>query len=186
MTTSDARERVLATASALFYERGINQVGIDLVIATSGVAKMTLYRHFPSKEALVLAFLDRINAQWLTWLRARVSSPAIPAADRPLALFDALGAWFETPTFRGCPFVSTAAEFRDPVHPAHQAAWRFKAELRDYLRELVRDAGYVDVESLADQLLLLADGATVRAAMEGRPDSATSARNVAAALLRVS
>lgn len=184
--TSDARERVLATASALFYERGINQVGIDLVIATSGVAKMTLYRHFASKEALVLAFLDRINAQWMTWLRARVSSPAIPAADRPLALFDALGAWFETPTFRGCPFVSTAAEFRDPAHPAHQAAWRFKAELRDYLRELVDNAGYHNAESLADQLLLLADGATVRAAMEGRPDSATSARKVAAALLRAS
>ena len=184
MTATDARERVLSTASSLFYERGINQVGIDLVIATSGVAKMTLYRHFASKEALVLAFLDRTNAQWMTWLRTRVSSPAVPFTDRPLALFDALGAWFQTPTFRGCPFVSTAAEFRDPAHPAHQAAWRFKSGLRDYLRELVRDAGYRDVDALGDQLLLLADGATVRAAMEGRPDSATSARAVAATLLR--
>lgn len=184
MSAPDARERVLATASALFYERSINTVGIDLVIATSGVAKMTLYRHFASKEALVLAFLDRANTEWMTWLRARVSSPSIPLGERPLAVFDALGEWFRTPTFRGCPFVSSAAEFRDPAHPVHQAAWRFKASLRDYVRDLLADARYREPDLLADQLLLLADGAIVRAAMETRSESASWARRAAFAVLR--
>jgi hypothetical protein len=120
----------------------------------------------------------------MAWLRAHVSTDAIPLADRPLAVFDALGTWFATPTFRGCPFVSSAAEFRDPTHPVHQAAWRFKAGLRDYLRELLAEAAYGEPDLMADQLLLLADGAIVRAAMESRPESAVWARRAAAAVLK--
>jgi AcrR family transcriptional regulator len=184
MTAPSARERILATATELFYQHGIHSVGIDLVIAKSGVAKMTLYRQFGSKDELVLAFLDRMNSEWMTWLRARVSSRGTRARHRPLTVFDALREWFDTPTFRGCPFVSTAAEFRDPAHPVHQAAWRFKQGLRDYFHELLRDGGYAKSEALADQLLLLADGAIVRAAMEGRSDSAIAARRAATSLLR--
>ena len=155
MITVSARERILSTATRLFYEHGIHRVGIDLVIAESGVAKMSLYRQFGSKEELVLAFLDRINTEW-----------------------------FKTPTFRGCPFVSSAAEFRDPADPVHQAAWRFKKGLRDYFQTLLREAGRPDHARLADAFLLLADGAMVRAAMEGKPASARVARRAAAALLR--
>ena len=99
MITVSARERILSTATRLFYEHGIHRVGIDLVIAESGVAKMSLYRQFGSKEELVLAFLDRINTEWFTWLSGRVASARAP--QRPLAVFDALGEWFKTPTFRG-------------------------------------------------------------------------------------
>ena len=182
MTTVSARERILTTATQLFYEHGIQRVGIDLVIAESGVAKMSLYRQFGSKEELVLAFLDRINTEWFDWLKKRVSSARPPR--RPIAVFDALGEWFKTPTFRGCPFVSSAAEFRDPADPVHQAAWRFKKRLRDYFQTLLREAGRSDHAALADAFLLLADGAMVRAAMEGRPVSAKVARRAAEALLR--
>lgn len=182
MTTVSARDRILDTATRLFYRDGIHRVGIDLVIAESGVAKMSLYRNFGSKEELVLAFLDRINTEWFSWLEKRVSSAR--ATQRPLAVFDALGEWFKTPTFRGCPFVSAAAEFRDPADPVHQAAWAFKRGLRDYFQKLLREAGRSDHAALADALLLLADGAMVRAAMEGKPRSATVARRAAAALLR--
>ncbi len=182
MTTLSARERILTTATQLFYTHGIHRVGIDLVIAESGVAKMSLYRQFGSKEELVLAFLERINTEWFTWLKERVSAARAP--QRPLAVFDALWEWFRTPTFRGCPFVSSAAEFRDPADPVHQAAWRFKKGLRDYFQILLREAGRSDHASLADTFLLLADGAMVRAAMEGKPDSAKVARRAAAALLR--
>jgi len=184
MTAPSARECILATATELFYQRGIHSVGIDLVIAKSGVAKMTLYRQFGSKDDLVLAFLDRMNSEWMTWLRARVSSPRTRVKHRPLAVFDALREWFDTPTFRGCPFVSTSAEFRDPAHSVHQAAWRFKQGLRDYLHELLSDGGYAKSAALADQFLLLADGAIVRAAMEGRSDSAIAAKRAATSLLR--
>ncbi len=88
------------------------------------------------------------------------------------------------PEFRGCPFISTAAEIRDPAHPVHRAAWTFKQQLRDYFRDLLREAGIANAPSLADQMLLLADGAIVRAAMEGGTDAARAARRVAALLLR--
>jgi AcrR family transcriptional regulator len=181
MMAVNARERILETATKLFYRDGIHRVGIDYVIAESGVAKMSLYRHFGSKEELVLAFLDRINTEWFSWLKKRVSSAR--AAQRPLVVFDALGEWFKTPTFRGCPFVSSAAEFRDPADPVHQAAWQFKKGLRDYFQLLLREAGRSDHVALADAFLLLADGAMVRAAMEGKPDSAKVARRAAAVLL---
>lgn len=184
MSKRGARDRLLDTATELFYQHGIHSVGIDLVIAKSGVAKMTLYRHFGSKDDLVLAFLDRINTEWTTWLRSRVGASRVQPRNRPLAVFDALGEWFQSPTFRGCPFVATAAEFRDPSHAVHRASWRFKEGLRDYFHELLREGGRSNAGLLADQLLLLADGAIVRAAMEGRPDSARAAKRAAEALLR--
>lgn len=184
MITKTPRERILDTATDLFYERGVNNVGIDLVIEKSDVAKMTLYRQFGSKDDLVVAFLDRINTKWESWLRERVSTPRIRVQARPLAVFDALAEWFETPSFHGCPFITTAAEFKDPQHPVHQAAWRFKKGLLTYLQELLRDAGYTRSARLADQLLLLIDGALVRAAMEGNAEAARAAKAAAAVLLR--
>lgn len=117
-------------------------------------------------------------------MRSRVSSPKVRVQARPLAVFDALGEWFETPDFRGCPFISTSAEFKDPQHPVHQAAWRFKEGLLTYLQELLRDAGYAKSAKLADQLLLLVDGAIVRASMEGSAEAARAAKGAATVLLR--
>lgn len=178
-----ARERLLSTASELFYRHGINNVGIDLVLARSGVAKASLYHHFKSKDELVLAFLEKMDAEWSAWLRSRVEASKASGRLKPLAVFDALGEWFATETFRGCPFISTAAEVHDPGSPIHRAAWQFKQGLRRYLLELLEESGRPD-PALADQLLLLADGAIVRAALENRPEAAATARQAAAALLR--
>jgi AcrR family transcriptional regulator len=181
---SGAREKILATATRLFYAHGINNVGVDLVVAESRVTKTTLYRHFPSKDALVAAFLQKMNDDWSAWLRARVARAADDPRKRLLAVFDALGEWFRTPSFRGCPFINTAAEVSDPKSPAAKAAWRFKRGFRDYLRELASDAGTGKPDRLADQLLLLADGAIVRAAMSGEHGSAAVAKAAAVALVR--
>lgn len=183
-TSSAARERILDAATELFYAHGINSVGIDLVTARSGVAKMTLYRHFGSKEELVLAFLGKAHAEWSAWLRERVAASRVQDRNRPLVVFDALEEWFGTAAFRGCPLIGAAAEVKDARSPIHRAAWRLKRELRDYLRDLVRAAGYRNADLLGDQLLLLLDGAVVRAAMEGGAASARVARRAAAALLR--
>lgn len=183
MKPSAARARILDTATDLFYRHGINKVGIDTIIAEAGVAKMTLYNHFRSKDELVLAFLEKIYDGWSTWLKERVAASGSAADTRPLAVFAALEEWFATPQFRGCPFISTAAEFRDPSHPAHRAAWSFKKGLRDYFAELLVSAGYHGAEPLADQMLLLADGAIVRAAMEGGSGSALTAQAAAGAVL---
>jgi AcrR family transcriptional regulator len=179
-----ARERILKTATRLFYARGINNVGVDLVAARSHVTKTSLYRHFPSKEILVAAFLDRINEEWSSWLKARVAGASGDPRRRVLAVFDALGEWFRTPTFRGCPFINSAAETADLTSPTAKAAWRFKKGFRDYLLELARETDADDPVLLADQLLLLADGAIIRAAMTGETGSAAVAKKAAHALLR--
>jgi AcrR family transcriptional regulator len=179
-----ARERILKTATRLFYAQGINNVGVDLVVARSRVTKTSLYRHFPSKEILVAAFLERINDEWSSWLKARVAGASDDPRERLLAVFDALGEWFRTPTFRGCPFINTAAEVSDRSSPTAKAAWRFKKGFRDYLLELAREARVDDPDMLSEQLLLLADGAIVRAAMTGEPSSAAYAKKAARALIR--
>ncbi len=184
MTGRGARERILKTAARLFYAHGINNVGVDLVASRSRATKTSLYRHFPSKEKLVAAFLDRINGEWSSWLKARVASASDDPRERLLAVFDALGEWFRTPTFRGCPFINSAAEAADRSSPIAKSAWRFKMGFRDYLLQLSREAGADDPGLLSDQLLLLADGAIVRAAMSGRTGSAAAAKKAARALLR--
>lgn len=178
------REKILATATRLFYAHGINNVGVDIVVAKSRVTKTTLYRHFPSKDALVAAFLQKMNDDWSAWLQARVARASNRPRERLLAVFDALGEWFRTPEFRGCPFINTAAEVSDRSSPAAKASWRFKQELLAYLRSLARDAGADDPERLSDQLLLLADGAIIRAAMSGEHGSAAVAKAAAAELIR--
>src|SRR3954466_5852337 len=111
-TVKTAREKVLAAATQLFYKHGINSVGVDEIVRKSGVTKMTMYKHFGSKDALAAAFLEDIYRQWSAWFTQRVSvlsKAARRPEDRALTIFDALKEWFETPEFRGCPFINTVA-----------------------------------------------------------------------------
>jgi AcrR family transcriptional regulator len=184
MSGRGAKESILATATRLFYAHGINNVGVDRVVAEAKVTKTSLYRHFPSKELLVIAFLGRINDEWSAWLKSRVERRAASPRERLLVVFDALGEWFRTPAFRGCPFINTAAEVSSRNSPMAKAAWVFKRGFRDYLRTLAVEAKADAPELLADQLLLLADGAIVRAAMTGDMSSARVAKKAADTLIR--
>lgn len=183
MKTRGAKERILATATKLFYARGIGNVGVDLVVARAGVTKTSLYRHFPSKERLVAAFLSRINDEWSAWLKIRVEGSSVHPRKRLLVVFDALGEWFRTPAFRGCPFINTSAQVSDASSETAKAALMFKNGFRDYLLRLTREAKVRDPELLAEQLLLLADGAIVRAAMTGDAGAAAVAQKAARALV---
>ena len=113
-------------------------MGVDRVVAEAGVAKATLYRHFRSKDELVVAFLRRRDGRWRDWLRSAVERLAPRPADRPLAVFDALGEWFASDDFRGCAFINAAAEIADPDHPARAAVEDHErllgADLEDILR----------------------------------------------------
>ncbi|MBI2384664.1 MAG: TetR/AcrR family transcriptional regulator [Elusimicrobia bacterium] len=186
MNGRGARERILAAATRLFYAHGVNSVGVDRIVAEAEVTKTSLYRHFPSKEILVVAFLGRINREWSAWLKERVEGASVQPRARLLAVFDALGEWFRTPTFRGCPFINTSAEISNRSNPAAKAASAFKTGFRDYLRALSDEAKVRDPGLLADQLLLLADGAIVRAAMTGDVRSASAAKKAAGSLIRQS
>lgn len=154
-----ARERILDAAAELFYRDGIRAVGVDTVIARSGVAKMSLYRNFASKDELVCAYLERNIAQHAAWWdRVTARHPGDPRAQMQ-ALFTALGHWIDHPKFQGCPFTSAAAELRDPANPAHALAVAHKRMVRDRLRTLAAAAGADDPERLTAQLQLLMEGA---------------------------
>ncbi|PZS39146.1 MAG: TetR family transcriptional regulator [Pseudonocardiales bacterium] len=177
----DVRRRLLDAAERLFYERGVQAVGVDAVVADAGVATKTLYAHFGSKNALVEAYLRRRDQRWLGWLRGAVAT-AEPGPGRVLAVFDALGGWFAEPGFNGCAFVNVAGELaHSPT--ARAVARDHKGALRALLHEVAAGAGVADQAVLADRLMLLVEGAIVTAHVEGDAQAAMRGRSAAAALL---
>ncbi len=159
----DARTRVLECAYRLFYRHGLRATGIDRIIAESGVAKASFYRHFPTKQALVEAYLDLRHARWMGWLESRLS--AAPDARAWLAaLPDALDDWFRAPGFRGCAFINGHAEAGSEA-PAMTVT--HKRELAARIARACAEAGLAPSDEVAADLLLAIEGAIVRAQMEG-------------------
>jgi AcrR family transcriptional regulator len=154
-----ARDRLLAAADELFSRDGIAATPVDEAVRRAGVATATLYHHFDGKDDLVAAYLRRRHENWMRRWEEHIASAA-DATARLLAIFDALDAWAgEGGAARGCAFVDAAAEISDRGHPAWDAISAHKADLRRRLAELAADAGRPDPERLADQLLLLYEGA---------------------------
>jgi AcrR family transcriptional regulator len=174
-----ARERILEAATRLFLRDGFRAVGVDTIIAEAGVAKMTLYAHFPSKDDLIVAYLERANRQFWAWLDGAGAAVDDPGR-KLLATFDAVGKLANSPQCLGCTFQGIAAEFPDPEHPGHRVALAHKQAVRARLRALAEQAGLREPDVLADQLLLLMDGAWVAARMFG-PDNPSSQAAAAAA-----
>jgi AcrR family transcriptional regulator len=173
-------DRILDTATALFYAEGL-KVGIDRIIAEANVAKASFYRHFPSKDELVVAFLQRRHTTWMAWFTGRLE--ALCAERRPaLALVaDVLGEWFAEPTFRGCAFINAVADI-GLSGEALAVAQSHKDELRDCLEALALRAGHVNAGALADEALVIVEGAIVRAHMTGDPAAAEIAGRLLARL----
>lgn len=162
------RDRLLNTAAELFYREGVRAVGIDLVVARSGVAKTSLYRHYPSKDDLVVAFLQREDAAyWRDW-----EAIAARHADAPLtellAHIDWIARYVVTPDYRGCAFLNVATEFPEADHPARQVALAHKQELARRVGELTRRMQVPRSRVLAEQLVLLIDGAYVNGQLFGK------------------
>src|SRR6185437_9614653 len=177
-----ARERILATAMDLFYREGIRAVGIDTIIDRSGVAKMSLYRHFASKDELVVAFLEEADRlYWQRWDRAMAEHPGAPR-QQLASFFAMLARRLASPHYRGCPFINTASEFPDRDHPARAVCLAHKRRLRAELLRLSRGMGARDPDLLACQLLLLVEGAYSAAQTIG-VEAAPGLEEAAAALV---
>lgn len=158
------RGRVLQTAYGLFCREGINAVGIDRIVAEAGVAKMSLYRHFRSKEELVLAVLDLREKLWkVDWLEAEVERRAPPGKARLLAIFDLFDEWFRRDDYEGCLFINTLLEVHDRDNPIHAAAAEKRARIRALLRRWAEEAGIAQPETFAWEYQLLMNGAIVAA-----------------------
>ncbi|MBP8533552.1 TetR/AcrR family transcriptional regulator [Streptomyces sp. MK37H] len=177
-----AHERILSTASALFNAHGVRGVGVDRIIAESGVAKATLYSHFRAKDDLVLAYLRRADEHWRRALREAAEAAGPDPRDRLIGLFDALGGATERDGFRGCAFIRTAGE-TEPDTATHAATAEHKRAVRAWLTELTREAGAADPGRLAVQISLLVDGVMAAAALEPRPEFTEAAREAARALV---
>ena len=181
--TPSARERILTAAYELFGRRGIRAVGTDEVIARAGVAKATLYRHFPTKDHLVLAVLERREQLWTYGLieaqsRRRGTTPE----EQLLAIFDVLDEWFhDVGGYEGCSFINVLLEMGID-HPAGQASIAHIDRVRDIVLHRALAAGLTDVEDFASSWQILMKGAIVLAAV-GDLDSASRAKKMASTLI---
>jgi AcrR family transcriptional regulator len=183
-TRSPARARILETAYDLFAHRGTQAVGIDAIVDQAGVARQTLYRHFTSKQELVLAFLSLRERVWTKeWLQREVERRATEPDERLLAIFDVFDGWFRTPDFEGCSFINVLLERSDPADPVHRAAAQHLAEIRGFLKALARRARVADPDNFARKWHILMKGSII-AAGEGDREAASRARQVASLVLR--
>jgi AcrR family transcriptional regulator len=182
-SAAGARERILEAAYELFSRQGIQAVGIDAVISRSGVARQTLYRHFASKQALVLAFLERREELWTKrWLQAEVQRRASEPRARLLAIFDVFDDWFRRRDFEGCSFINVMLEHADPNDPIHRAGVDYLAGIRSFLEGLARQAGIADAQEFAGEWHILMKGSIVAAA-EGDDEAARRAKRIGRLLL---
>jgi AcrR family transcriptional regulator len=155
---SEARARLLDTASELFYAEGIHAVGIDRIIATAGVTRATLYRHFPSKDHLVVAYLTRADEAIRTRVAATRAEGAHPD-DIIRAVGQSIADDIHRPDFRGCAFLNAAAEYPDSTHPVHQAVVEHRQWLLATVTELFAATGKSDSEPAGRHFVMLRDGA---------------------------
>lgn len=180
---SEKREQLIKTALRLFARHGYRATGIDTILAEAGVAKMTLYHHFKSKDELIVAALRRRDAEWRQWFMDRVSKRATTPRGRLLAVFDVLEEWFREREYHGCSFGQAATEFRDPRHAVHKMASEHKQQLLAYFRELAAAAGAKDSELLAQQIGLLVEGAVIHMEVFREPQVARIADDAAQKLV---
>jgi AcrR family transcriptional regulator len=175
------RGKLVRAAAELFYRDG-TAVGVDDLAARAGVSKVSIYRHFGSKDGLLEAVLRERSSAVVAWLRTAADAPSDPV-ERVLAVFDALRGWYGEQGFRGCGIVNAAAENPAPDGPARRVAREHLARHRELLTALAADAGAADPQLAGRQLLILLEGATVVAAVTGDPDAAADARRLAQAIV---
>jgi len=178
----EARERILDSSYELFSQRGVQAVGVDEVIETAGVAKATLYRHFPSKDDLVIAFLEQREERWTRELvEAGAKSRGSTPEEQLLAIFDVFDEWFRREDFEACSFINVLLEM-GPDHPAGTASVRHLENIRSIVRGLAEEAGLRDPASFARSWHILMKGSIVAAA-EGDADAAHRAQAMARLLI---
>jgi AcrR family transcriptional regulator len=172
----DMKERILETADKLFYLQGIRAIGVDTIAAEIGISKRTLYNHFPSKDALITAYLER------RFVQPRPSDK--PPAEQILGTFDMLERRFSAKDFRGCPFVNAVAELGAEDKSVRKIAVAFKESRRLWFRDHLKTLGVANAEGLATQLAVLVDGCIAQDLVRNDPAMARAAKEAATVLLK--
>ena len=177
-----ARERILDAAFRLFYAHGPRGVGVDTVIGESGVAKATLYKHFPRKDDLVLAYLDKVDQTWFGHLRAAARAAGDHPREQMVAMFDALSSACRREGYHGCAFINTAAE-STTGSDIHARTVEHKNVVRAWVTDLAHRAGAADPALLARQLTLLLDGGLAAGVLDADPAAPAAAKAAAGTLV---
>jgi AcrR family transcriptional regulator len=173
------RDRILDNATRLFDEHGARAVGMQQIIDECGCGKNMLYREFASKDDLVVAYLDRCHQEWTAIVDDAIRPLAGDPARQLVAIVAVAAGQVAAPDYRGCPFRTAHAQFRDPSHPVHRAAARHLDDLQGRLRALAGQAGARDPDVLTDRLTLVVDGIYVNGAAFGGRGAATAAVDLA-------
>ncbi|MER8032075.1 TetR/AcrR family transcriptional regulator [Streptomyces bauhiniae] len=157
-STSEARARLLDTATRIFYAEGIHSVGVDRIIAEAKVTRATLYRHFKGKDELILAYLQQAD-HGIRGQVAAIRAQGLPAADTVRAVARSIADGIQSPGFRGCAFLNAAAEYPDPAHPVHQAVLAHRQWFLETATQLMEDAGRTPADVNGRHFVMLRDGA---------------------------
>jgi AcrR family transcriptional regulator len=176
--------RILNAAARLFYRKGIRAVSVDEVAAAASVTKVTVYKHYRAKDELIAACLHALDERFFAWFVHEVEAATDDPHGRLLAVFDVLDLWFRRRDFRGCAFINATVELASPHHPAGEAVMTHKTRCRRYFRALAEAADVEDPDAISDQWMLLTEGATITALVEGDRAAAHKARAAADAILR--
>lgn len=153
------KEKILLVASDLFQTRGINSTGVDTIVAVAGTTKMTLYKHFTSKEILILEVLKKGHQDFQTWLTDQLNKHSKKPTEKLQKLFDFIEEWVSSPNYRGMAFLKASAEFPEESNAVHRLSAAQSEEFRAYLSSMAKDAGVKDHDGLSLQLSLLIEGA---------------------------
>lgn len=183
MRRSLKRQQLLDIAIGLFNERGYHASGIDLILEEAGIAKTTLYRHFKTKDDLIVAALRTIDQRYRDDMRSFVDKRTEKPEEKLLATFNYLESWFKKKTFYGCAFVSAAGEFSDEGSVIFQEAATHKRLVLAYFEELARLANLKNPKELAEEINLLHEGATAVAHISRKHKAAQTARKIAQKLI---
>ena len=176
------KDKVFQTAARMFYQHGYRAVGVDALAAESGVGKMTLYRHYLTKDELIVAYLK--NSHDFFWSNfEHITKDAPTAREKLLAFFVSLQDYVQTPACYGCPFLNIVSEYPETDYPGHQVALAHKQSVRERFRQLAGETGAKEPDALADQLLLLMDGAYMASRMFGAENPATHVAEAARLLI---
>ncbi len=179
------RNELVQKALEAFYQNGFNATGMDTLVRETGISKTSMYKHFRTKEDLILAVLRLRDENFRNWLYRRMEELAESPRDQLIAMFDALEEWFGEPGYKGCMFIKASSEFQDASHPIHKQSADHKRLLERYVTELAAKAGLAEPGELARQLLLLKEGAIVTAHLGHTENAAYDAKTAAIALLQL-
>ncbi len=176
------KDKVFQTAARLFYQNGYRAIGVDTLAAESGIGKMTLYRHYPSKDDLIVAYLkDSNDLFWRNFEEITKNTPG--TREKLLSFFKSLQEYVNTPACYGCPFLNVATEYPEVDYAGHQVAIEHKQSVRTRFRQLAKEAGAKKPDVLADQLFLLMDGAYMASRMFGAQNPAAHLAEAAQILI---